>query len=301
MTILAGYDGRPEGRDAIAFAALLARALGEPVEVACVYLTGEAVLGVTTAELEAEAARSAAEGAAALPDDILTESRAVAGSSPAHGLFELAEARRPTAVVVGSSHRGALGRVLAGNVASRLLTASRCPVAIAPRGFAERDTAPLRTIGVGFDDTAESWTALQHAAAIGIAAGARLRLIHALDTAVAPPLDPAETELLTRQLRDSRQHALARAAASLSKDLHAETKMALGDPVRMLAHEADRGLDLLVLGSRGYGPVRRVLLGSVSTELVRSAPCPLLVVPRSVEFDPSAGGMAARDELSAAT
>jgi nucleotide-binding universal stress UspA family protein len=256
------------------------------------------VLGVTAAELEAEAVRIAAEGAATLPENVPAESLAVAGSSPAHGLFELAEARRPTAVVVGSSHRGALGRVLAGNVASRLLTASRCPVAVAPRGFAERSPGPLRTIGVGFDDTAESWTALQHAAAIGVVAGSRLRLIHALDTAVAPPLDPAETELLTRQLRAGREHALARAAASVSKDLQAETQMALGDPVRMLAHEADRGLDLLVLGSRGYGPVRRVLLGSVSTELVRSAPCPVLLVPRSVEFDPSAGGMAAHDELS---
>jgi hypothetical protein len=37
---------------------------------------------------------------------------------------------------------------------------------------------------------------------------------------------------------------------------------------------------LLVLGSRGYGPVRRVLLGSVSGELVRGAACPVLVVPR---------------------
>ena len=42
-----------------------------------------------------------------------------------------------------------------------------------------------------------------------------------------------------------------------------------------------------------------VLLGSVSTEVVRHSPCPVMVVPRSVDFDPHAGGMAARDEVAA--
>ena len=40
------------------------------------------------------------------------------------------------------------------------------------------------------------------------------------------------------------------------------------------------GIDLLVLGSRGYGPVMRTMLGSVSTDLMRSAPCPLFVFTR---------------------
>jgi nucleotide-binding universal stress UspA family protein len=73
----------------------------------------------------------------------------------------------------------------------------------------------------------------------------------------------------------------------------------MGDPVRVLETEARDGLDLLVLGSRGFGPLRRVLVGSVSGELVRQAPCLLLVVPRSTEFDPGAGGLAARDETAA--
>ena len=58
-------------------------------------------------------------------------------------------------------------------------------------------------------------------------------------------------------------------------------------------------MDLLVVGSRGYGPLRRVLLGSVSSELMHSAPCPVMVVPRTAEFDPSGTGMAADDEFAA--
>jgi nucleotide-binding universal stress UspA family protein len=52
-----------------------------------------------------------------------------------------------------------------------------------------------------------------------------------------------------------------------------------GGAVAVLTDEAQT-LDLLVLGSRAYGPVRRVLLGSVSGPLVRQAPCPVLVLPR---------------------
>jgi nucleotide-binding universal stress UspA family protein len=42
-----------------------------------------------------------------------------------------------------------------------------------------------------------------------------------------------------------------------------------------------KGVDLLIVGSRGYGPVRRLIHGSVSRYLVRHAPCPLLVLPRT--------------------
>ena len=42
----------------------------------------------------------------------------------------------------------------------------------------------------------------------------------------------------------------------------------------------DALLDLLVIGSRGYGPVRRTLLGGVSAEVTRTSACPVLVVPR---------------------
>ena len=299
MTIVVGYEGRLEGRDAVALGALLARAMDEPLLVASVHPHPEVAFGHTEAELRAAGERTAAEGAAAAPPDVEATHVAVPGRSAAHGLNEFAEEHRPTALVVGSSHRGPLGRVIAGRVASRLFSGAPCPVAVAPRGFARRPEVQLRTIGVGFDDSPESWNAIQRAAALGVASGATLRVIHALQPVIAPPMAPEESERLTRELRAGRELALNRAAASVSKDLHAEATLLVGDPVRVLESEADRGLDLLVLGARGYGPLRRVLLGSVSTEVVCHSPCPVLVVPRSVEFDPSAGGMAARDEVTA--
>jgi nucleotide-binding universal stress UspA family protein len=44
--------------------------------------------------------------------------------------------------------------------------------------------------------------------------------------------------------------------------------------------ELSREVDLLVVGSRGWGPVRRLLLGSTSERLVREAACPVIAVPR---------------------
>ncbi len=300
MTIVAGYDGRREGRDALALAAALAPILGEDVVVASVYPSPETSFRSTAQELVASGKRTAAEGVGELPEGVDASPVAVPGRSAAEGLYQLLEAEHPSMVIVGSSHRGPLGHVLAGRVASRLLTASPCPVAVALRGFATRDRPVLREIGVGFDDTPESWNAVQRAAAIGIVVGARLRIIHALQPVAAPPMAPEESERLTRELRVQREHALARAAASVSKELHTETTMLVGDPVRVLEREAGEGLDLLVLGSRGYGPERRVLLGGVSDSVVRRSPCPVLVVPRSVEFDPSAGGMAAHDTAAPA-
>jgi nucleotide-binding universal stress UspA family protein len=54
-----------------------------------------------------------------------------------------------------------------------------------------------------------------------------------------------------------------------------------GRPATQLRRRS-AALDLLVVGTRGHGPVRRLLLGSTSTRLVREAHCPVLVVPGPV-------------------
>ena len=86
---------------------------------------------------------------------------------------------------------------------------------------------------------------------------------------------PSETTL-----REAAETAMAAASERLPEGVRASAKVLTGSPAEVLADEADSA-DLLVTGSRGYGPVRRVLLGGVSSKLVRSSPCPVLVVPRS--------------------
>jgi nucleotide-binding universal stress UspA family protein len=68
--------------------------------------------------------------------------------------------------------------------------------------------------------------------------------------------------------------------ASLPPEVRALPVLEKGNPVDKLLEFSEVGIDLLVLGSRGFGPVMRLLIGSVSSRVIRGAPCPVMVVPR---------------------
>ena len=81
---------------------------------------------------------------------------------------------------------------------------------------------------------------------------------------------------------------------SLPEDLPAEGVLADGDPAEALTELANAGGALLMLGSRADGPLRRVLLGTVATKLVRTAACSVVVHPRPArESKPAAAAIGA--------
>jgi nucleotide-binding universal stress UspA family protein len=82
-------------------------------------------------------------------------------------------------------------------------------------------------------------------------------------------------------LRRRLEQELREATSALGPDTDATRAWSTG--TRMSAARASADLDLLVVGSRGYGPLRAVLLGSVSTPVVRSAQSPLVVLPRGAD------------------
>ena len=191
--IIVGYDGSDQAEDALALGRLLAVTGGAELVVveAMPYepLLSELTAGPpTTLANERHAARERLEQ---LARSLEVGAESVESSSPQRGLHEAAERLEADLMVVGSSHRGSVGRVLAGSVGRSLLNGAPCAVAIAPSGYRADADHVLRTI------------------------------------------------------------------------------------------DGDR-IDLLFVGSRGYGRFRGVLLGSVSAELIRSAPCPVVVVPRGV-------------------
>jgi nucleotide-binding universal stress UspA family protein len=297
--IIVGYEDTPQGRDALSMGVALARATGEPLTLAGAYgpaaVLSRGELDERAAEIGERLERVAEPVRADLPTGV--EVAAIPGSSAAAALQALSEALDARALVLGSCHRGPVGKVLMGSVAERLLNGAPCPVVVAPRGIAEGDEPRLRTICVGFDDRAEGWSALQRAAQLAGAAQARLRVVTALPPltgTLAAPTMPAE--LVAERDRHA-EIELARAVESVSERLEAEPRLVRGYPQVVLADQA-ADVDLLVTGSRGYGPFRRVLLGSVSTALMRSAPCPVMVVPRTAKFEPTGEGMAAEDELA---
>ncbi|MBS1869456.1 MAG: universal stress protein [Actinobacteria bacterium] len=293
-TIVVGYDGTDHGDDALALGRLLAGVAGTELVVACAY--PDDPLGESAAAREvAQGMREDAEGKLERARGWLTSAgladgaaslRAVAGASPSHVLHELGEQLGAEAIVVGATHHGRALRLLAGSTPDAVLNHAPCPVAVAPEGFRDHvhGTGAVRQVAVAFDGSPEARHALDVAAGYARAAGARLRVVTAVNTAAVgiyppPPLDVASYEELGRIARDEARARLDATIAELAPGVVAEGAVLDGDVVGVLVEDAHAD-DLLFTGSRAHGPFKRVLLGSVSTHLLRDAPCPVVVVPR---------------------
>jgi nucleotide-binding universal stress UspA family protein len=281
-TIIVGVDGREGGRDALTLAASLRRVLGgELVALHAFpldYYLGRGADGEyekVVHDRAVEVARDEVERAG-----VSARAFVAADGSPGRALHRAATAHDADLIVVGSAHRGRVGRVLAGDVSVGTLHGAPCPVLVAPRGYADHG-GDLSMIGVGFDGSPESRAALEFAHRIAEVVGARLRVI----CVVVPPDPGGPSQDWAEHAHRRRAEAEERLAAALA-DLGeiATGALPVGDPARELADAAD-DLDLLVTGSRGYGPVRRLMLGSTSTKLVHEAPCPVLVLTRGVRHE----------------
>jgi nucleotide-binding universal stress UspA family protein len=200
--------------------------------------------------------------------------------SPADALQALAERGEADLIVLGSTHHAAFGSVAPGSVAEHLLQGARCRLVIAPKGYAKEDHSQdrLRVLAVGYDGMAESQAALDDAAVLARKFGASIKVV-GVATPV-PPMGVAAAAQAGPEAGPDFQTRLHDAVAELPSELRALPVLEHGDPVDKLLDTAEVGVDLLVLGSRGFGPVMRLLIGSVSSRVIRAAPCPVMVVPR---------------------
>jgi nucleotide-binding universal stress UspA family protein len=279
--IVVGVDGREGGRDALALAALLQRARGGELTAVHAYpyerFVHDAEHGRERFMHDEIARRLRAEVAAA---GVEARTVAVPDPSPARALHLAAERESAELIVVGSAHHGALANIALGDVAGGTLSASPCAVAVAPRGFAGAPHA-LEEIGVGYDGEPEARRALAFAAQLAAAAEARLRVIAVARPASVPDpwIEPwHDWTAVAEAERERARRSVDEAVAEL--DVAAAGEIRIGTPSAEL-ERASRELDLLVVGSRGFGPLRRLVAGSTSSRLVRSAACPVLVLPRS--------------------
>jgi nucleotide-binding universal stress UspA family protein len=295
-TIIVGYDGSDQARDALALGRLLSTVTGGRLIAASVYDGGGGMRAAYRREWRDEM-RTAAEAALSEVGE-WAERVTVDSSSAARGLHDLAEREQADLIVVGSCHRGRIGRVLAGSVGERLLQGAPCGMAVAPKGLADGEVGAVRVIGVGYDGSPESKAALAGAVELARAAGARVRLVSLVKPPERPlaaerPVPAGEWAYLATVRRDL-QTAVDEALAEFPPDVEVSAEMITGSSEALGEQE---GVDLLVVGSRGYGPMRRALLGSTSIPLVRHAKYPLIVFPRgsgapSEEGRPAAGAAA---------
>jgi nucleotide-binding universal stress UspA family protein len=276
--MLVGYATDRHGADALALARMLACA--------------ESVEEVLIVEVSADSdERRLAPHTAGWPPHVNVSPRVVSGESPGHALTSTADSEGADVLVLGTSHRGFLGRLVSGTTAGSIFPGAGWPVVVAPQGYGEASPS-LRKVGVAFDGSAESGAALRWAIALASAFSADMRLI----AVVLPPVPSVETwgpsvpgetwdsGFLAPQaieasesLREGMRRELAAARATIPLD-HVETVVTVGDPRDMLREQAE-DLDMLVVGSHGGGRVAGALLRSVSRGLANACPVPLAVVP----------------------
>jgi nucleotide-binding universal stress UspA family protein len=277
--VIVGVDAGEGGRDAIALARLLS-ARDAKLTFVHVYQGDTRIWRASNTAYEA-AERERAE-------KLLADAREQAGiqaelyvtGSPSvgRGLHEAAEQVGADLLTIGSSRRGLFGRVLLGDDTAAALSGAPCAVAIAPVGFA-RQPAVVREVGVGYDGSPESEHALAFARRLAGDLGAKLS---AFEAVTLPPY--AEVVAVGDVIEDLVADARKRVASLEGVEPHA----AYGFAAEELALYS-ASLDLLVIGSRGYGPLGRLLHGSTARQLARSARCPLLVLTRATRAATPAG------------
>ena len=179
--VAVGVDDFPEGRDAAALGAALARVMGAELMLATVHSPPLVPLPPDMGW------RSVREGSQvrlrAVRRLFAPDARTVTETdySVARGLHRVVRQHHSELLVVGSSRHGPEGRVRIGKRTRQLLCHFECALAVAPRGNHSRPTVTLREIAVGYDGSPESASALAIAGTIASAAGAELHVCAVVD------------------------------------------------------------------------------------------------------------------------
>jgi nucleotide-binding universal stress UspA family protein len=133
-----------------------------------------------------------------------------------------------------------------------------------------------------FSDASES--ALRYGKAMAEKFGAALHVVHVMEDLLAHAWAAEVYVSSMPQLRDEiEKESRLRLGALLTdaerKTLRAETALLAGNPfLEIVRYAKTHGVDLIVMGTHGRGPIAHMLLGSVAEKVVRKSPCPVLTV-----------------------
>ncbi len=279
--VLVAYDGSPGGRDALELARVLCDSEGARCIVGTCLEYGPVPARGGLRDAEDPEAIALLDEARQRLGDLEVETHVVGTRAPGRMLAEAAAREGAGAIVVGSPHRGKVGRALLGSVAEHLLHHAPCAVVVAPRDYASEHHGKLRTIAVAYDGTDGAKGALKRAEEIAARGGGGLEIIVAEDVIVSG--GPGGMGI---QERRTAAEVTAEAVASVDPAIDVEGKsidpgwpQIVGEVAAAIAAACGDDVDLLVLGSKAAH--ERLLYGSVSKRLIADAPCPVLVVQQT--------------------
>jgi nucleotide-binding universal stress UspA family protein len=291
VVIVVGVDGSPASQHALRWAAAEAGRRGAVLDVVHAWMTPYPLdppdYFTDPAPFEARGAEVLEHALASLtlPDPTPTDFRPVLVQEyPSKALLQAAEGA--ALLVVGSRGRGGFSGLLLGSVSQNCVQHAPCPVAVVPPGWSGEEHG---RVVVGVDGSDASYGALHWAITTAAVRHAELEVVNAYDylqvvmpMAIAPGIDRELLEKASRSLLEEMVGPAVAAAATRPPSI--QLIPAHTGPARALLDTAI-GADLLVVGSRGRGTVKGMLLGSVSQQCLHHAHCPVVVVRSADETE----------------
>ena len=297
--IVVGYDGSVTSRAALEWGIAEARARHAPLRIVhalaspAVAVTGYGIYEPLDSELIVKVGEqtlaTAVEQVQERAPDLEVDTKLIPGP-PAKGL--LGHLEDAGLVVVGSRGHGTFGELLLGSTGVALATHAPCPVIVLREGVGRPiEALEAGRVVVGIDGSELSTEALAFAFEEASLRGAGLTAIHAWDALffdVPGHGGPGVPDVM-REFQGEELRLLSESLAGWREkypDVDVRQTLVHEEPVKALV-EASPGAALLVVGSRGRGGFRSMLLGSVSHALVHHARCPVAIVRPTVSRSPA--------------
>lgn len=202
---------------------------------------------------------------------------------PVNEILDLSEELGAELIVVGSRGRGPFRRLVLGSVSEAVVHYARCPVLVVRGGD---ETWPPKRVVVGDDGSKPAREAGDLAARIGKLFETGVILVRAMPEPTWPMELPEYEQGLRDRLIEDDQRLVDKALEGRIGELgellgtRSESRTVLGDAATAILETAGAERSTLVaVGSRGMGVARRIVLGSVSTKILRAARGSVLVCP----------------------
>ena len=196
-------------------------------------------------------------------------------------------------VISATRGRSGLKRLILGSVTERLMRTLSCPLLVVQgpdKAFAASDDQEvnMKSILIGCDFSPDSEVAFEHGLSLAQEFQSELHLAHVVETSIYQQLhkteSPVEEELqqeIQARLIKKLQDMVPEEARNWCKP---QTSLLGGHPYEELVKYAEKNnIDMIVLGTRGHGLVKSLLIGSTTDRVVRNAPCPVLSVSQKVQ------------------
>ncbi len=208
-------------------------------------------------------------------------------------ISRIVEEQNMDLVISATRGRSGLKRLILGSVTERLMRTLSCPLLVVhspDKAFVASDDQEvnIKRILIGCDFSPDSDVAFEHGLSLAQEFESELHLAHVVETSIYQQLhkteSPVEEELqqeIQTRLIKKMQDMVPEEARNWCKP---QTSLLGGHPYEELVKYAEKNnIDMIVLGTRGHGLVKSLLVGSTTDRVVRNAPCSVLSVSQKVQ------------------